>query len=59
MNITREQLVNAFQAWHSDYMEEPTKYQDYDLEGYDVSKYATDSADVLITYLDKVKGENV
>lgn len=59
MNITREELIKAFESWWADYSENPAKYLDYDVEGYDSSKYAEQSTDVLIEHINKVKGENV
>lgn len=56
INVTKEELVAAFEAWYSDYMDNPSVYPEYD--SFDnASTYAEQAADVLIAHINKVKGE--
>ena len=57
ISINKEQLVEAFQSWYDDYTADPTKFKDYDVEGYDGSNYAVESATALINYINKIQGE--
>lgn len=54
--VTKEELVSAFEAWYSDYMDDPSVYPEYD--GFDnASLYAVAAAESLIAHINKVKGE--
>lgn len=56
INVTKEELVAAFESWYSEYMDEPTAYPEYDSFS-NSSAYAVDAAETMIKHINKVKGE--
>lgn len=58
ISLTREELIEAFKLWYTDYSVDPSKFQDYDTQVINVSDYSQGSSDVLIKYINIVqKGE--
>lgn len=57
INVTKEELVAAFESWWTEYKADPNAMIDYDAAGYDDEDYALDSANELLKHINKVKGE--
>jgi hypothetical protein len=57
ITLTKLELTEAFAAWYEDYKNDPTKFEDYDTKGYDGVSYAVGSTNMLIKYINKIKGE--